>query len=153
MRLKFLVIIVSVLVLISCGVSENYSFQEKNVSFKLKFKDNHWVDKMVYDDKRYHYDIIFLGNRKDELISVYIEDKSIKEMYSNRDCKVVFEKERNLYFVECGESGTGNYFESFYIEKKIKNKYIVFRPYKDNINSENIEFLLKKIDQIVIIEK
>lgn len=136
-----------------CGVSEKYHFQEKNVSFRLKFKDKHWVDKMVYDDKRYHYDIIFLGNRKDESISVYIEDKSIKEMYSNRDCKVVFEKERNLYFVDCGKSGTGNYFESFYIEKKIKNKYIVFRPYSDSNNPEEIDFLLQKIKEIEIIEK
>jgi hypothetical protein len=144
---KIILSVVSAFLLMSCGVSEKYSFQEENIYFKLKIKEKYEVDKIIYDDnKAYHYDVIFNG----KVLSIYLHKKSIKDIY--KECNIVFLKDKNLYIVECGKKENGaNYLKDFFVERKIKDNYIVFRPY--NENSEEIEFLLQKIKEIEIIEK
>lgn len=146
---KISLFLVSVFLLISCGVSEKYYFQDENTYFKLKIKEKHEVDKLIYDDnKTYHYDIIF----SEKVLSIYLHKKSIKDIY--KECNIVYLKDRNLYIVECGKKENGaNYLKDFFVERKVKDNYIVFRPYSENGNLEEIDFLLQKVKEIEIIEK
>ena len=135
----------------SCSSSEKYYFQDENTYFKLKIKEKHEIDKLIYEDnKTYHYDIYSIQSNKYQDFSVYLLEKSIVDKDRLIGCEKVYEKKRNFYKIECCEGENVNCYEFIEVERKIRDKFIVFYIPLQSNDTSNVDFMVKKLNKIKI---
>lgn len=136
-----------------CGFNK-YTFNDDSISFQFKSNREYEVTKFFNDDKSYHYDLCYFNSEKQkDCFSVFLFDKSIAEYEGLVSCEIDFDSKRKIFKKKCCEGENVNCYESIWMEKRIKNKYFVLTKILDNLDSNEIDFLVGRFDEIKIIEK
>ncbi|MFI0426085.1 MAG: hypothetical protein ACH34V_03925 [Flavobacterium sp.] len=148
-----LFILISIFQLIGCGFNE-CTFKKDNISFQFKNNRKYEVNKFFDNNTSYHYDLCYSNSEKQkECFSVFLLDKSITGDLGFVRCEIDLDPKRKIFIIKCCEGENENCYESIWMEKRIKNKYLVFTKILDNFDSNEIDFLTGKFNEIKIIEK